>query len=74
MTRRHLWDEDDELMHLQDDLAAEFGYLKMEMEDPIIHTPEHPFCDDPDCPCWQEWTEREAETERRFIEARMRES
>jgi hypothetical protein len=44
------------------------------MEDEIIHTDEHPYCEDPDCPCWQEWTEREAAAERRYIEAGMTES
>ena len=25
--------------------------LVIPMEDAIEHTPSHPFCDDPDCPC-----------------------
>jgi hypothetical protein len=44
------------------------------MLDEVIHTDEHPYCEDPDFPCWQEWTEREAEAERRSIEAGMTES
>ncbi|MDQ2905837.1 MAG: hypothetical protein M3Y81_20130 [Chloroflexota bacterium] len=24
------------------------------LEDPLVHTPTHPFCDDPRCPCHEE--------------------
>jgi hypothetical protein len=48
--------------------------IPIPMLDEVIHTDEHPYCEDPDCPCWHEWTEREAEAERRYIEAGMTES
>jgi hypothetical protein len=43
------------------------------MEDGIIHDDEHPFCDDPECPCWEEADRRAEEYERRYIESGMTE-
>lgn len=37
-------------------------------EDPIIHDDDHPYCDDPDCPCKDDLAEQEAQAERRYIE------
>jgi hypothetical protein len=46
---------DDLAPHIEDDLRnGEFIMINpivIECLDPIIHTPEHPFCDQQDCPC-----------------------
>lgn len=34
-------------------MDAPHPVLLVWMEDPIIHTVKHPYCTDPDCPCWQ---------------------
>jgi len=31
--------------------------IAIPMEDPIIHTVSHPYCDDPTCPCMAEFDE-----------------
>lgn len=37
-------------------------------EDPILHTEKHPLCNDPDCPCWQTYYERQDKAEAAYIE------
>jgi hypothetical protein len=70
--------------HMEDDIPAgsfdrQHGVLPLPalivitMEDELLHTDEHPYCDDPDCPCREELADREAQAERRYIEAGMTE-
>ena len=57
----------------QTETADYYAVVVGEMEDPILHTDEHPFCDDPECPCQEEADRRAEEYERRYIEIGMTE-
>ena len=41
----------EELIRRECDIADELAVLVIQMEDEIIHTDLHPFCDDPACGC-----------------------
>lgn len=44
-------DKLEELIRRECDIADELAVIVIQMEDEIIHTDEHPFCDDPSCGC-----------------------
>ncbi len=49
------------------------GPIPILMEDAIMHTTEHPYCNDPDCPCHEELAAFEERAEQALCEAGMTE-